>query len=938
MPLHYLKSSITSKYRIGSTNLAGLLLILVLTACGQTGYTEAEHLERALAFEQSGDHAASVIELKNVLQQNPSHAEARWRLGIALLAQADAAGAVTELERARALGWEETAVVLALARARVALGEHREVLALLEPLPLTEAAPEERRDALVMLGRARIGLDEPDAAQEAFAEALTLDEQHAPALIGLARIAVLHADIDTARELLADALAADPAGIEARELLGQLEQATGRLAEAEQAWSELIRHAANPYTGHHQRALVRLARDDPAGAREDLAALQQIADQHPLTHYVAGAVRLTEGDFAAASAHFDAVLETDPNHPLALYYGGLAHYASNELPRAERYLSRFLNQHPGAVAAARALAELRLRQGDAEGARQLIRSVVQHDPEDPVLLDLLASVQLLEGRQEEAIGQLEHLTRLQPESPRARARLAAALLQAGERERGLAEFDIARELAPEAGELDAALISYHLQQREFTTALEEARQLAAKQPELAAAHNLVGLALLGLQRHQDAEQAFATTLQRAPGDYRATRGLGTIAMLRGDPERVRGLFRQALEHRPDALELLLELAHFETQQGNTERGVELTQRAVEAHPQALQPRLILARHHLTQGEGARALAMIEPVAEAHDQEPALLEVLARAQLSTGRTESGISHLHKLVRLQPEVAGAHWLLGAALGQTGRSREARDALNRVLELEPEHPQALQLLSDLERTAGNAETALPLARRLERIPGQEVQGLRLRAEAEMALGNDRAAAGALASAYRLAPSPEIAIRLYTAQRRAGDAAAGLEVLNRQLQRTPEHDLLRLAISSELLEQGDHGAAVEQLERVFQRRPESYVVANNLALAYHQLGDARALETARRAHALESDDPRVLDTLGLILWAHGDHEEAVALLRRAHEALPDNPTVRFHYARALADTGQRANARISLSELLAGDAVFPEEEEARVLLQSLR
>lgn len=922
----------------GSGCTAGLLLIAVLTACGQAGYTEAEHLERAIAFEQDGDLAASVIELKNVLQQNPGHAEARWRLGRALLEQSDPAAALTELERALDLGWDPAAVTLAMARARSELGEHDQVAELLDALALTSLEADDRRAAGILLGRALLGQARVEEAREAFAAVLALDEQHAPALVGLARVALLRSEIDTARQRLEDTLAADPAAIEARELLGHLEQSLGNPEQAEAAYGEFIRHAANPYTGHYHRALIRLARDDPQGARDDLEALQRLAEQHPLTRYVAGAVHLAERDFATAGEHFDAVLDQNPDYLPARYYAGVAHYAQGNLQRAERHLNRFLNAQPEADMAARLLAELRLRRGDTEGAGQLIEQVIRRNPEDVVMLDMLAGLELREGRREQALDRLEYLSRIQPESPRARARLAAALLQAGERERGLMELDEARALAPGADGLDAALVTYHLQEREFAKALEEARALADKRPELAAAHTLVGMALLGLQRIDEAQQAFETAWERAPGDYQATRSLATIAMLRGDPEQVRELFRQALEHRPEALDLLLALAHFEAQQGRTERAVELTRQAVEAHPQALPPRLMLARHYLSVNDPARALALLEPLAEIHDQEPALLELLARAQLGVGRVEAGISSLHQLVRLRPDAAAAHWLLGAALQQAGRSRQAHDALTRVLELEPEHPRALRALSNLQRLAGQLDSAQALALRLQGVDGWEAQGLWMEAEVVLVRGNTTAAIQALERAQHLAPSPDIALRLYAAHRQAGnDESAGLEVLQQQLQRTPDHDRLRLALGTELILQDAHAAAVEPLEIVLQHQPESHVVANNLALAYYYAGDERALETARRAYEMAPDDPRIQDTLGLILWAREDYEAALPLLQEAHEALPEEPSVHFHYARALADTGQRANARISLNELLAGDQPFPEREEAQELMRSL-
>ena len=49
----------------------------------QRNLSEAQHLDRAKTYQAEGKTQSQIIELKNILQSNPKHAEAHWLLAIA---------------------------------------------------------------------------------------------------------------------------------------------------------------------------------------------------------------------------------------------------------------------------------------------------------------------------------------------------------------------------------------------------------------------------------------------------------------------------------------------------------------------------------------------------------------------------------------------------------------------------------------------------------------------------------------------------------------------------------------------------------------------------------------------------------------------------------------------------------------------------------------
>ena len=113
--------------------------------------------------------------------------------------------------------------------------------------------------------------------------------------------------------------------------------------------------------------------------------------------------------------------------------------------------------------------------------------------------------------------------------------------------------------------------------------------------------------------------------------------------------------------------------------------------------------------------------------------------------------------------------------------------------------------------------------------------------------------------------------------------------------------------------------------------------VVLNDLAWAYQQQKDGRALATAEQAHRLSPDNPAVLDTLGAIVLDQGDAARAASLLRRAASLAPAATEIQYHLGLALAKSGDRPGARRQLEQLLASNKDFAQRAEAQALLARL-
>ena len=113
---------------------------------------------------------------------------------------------------------------------------------------------------------------------------------------------------------------------------------------------------------------------------------------------------------------------------------------------------------------------------------------------------------------------------------------------------------------------------------------------------------------------------------------------------------------------------------------------------------------------------------------------------------------------------------------------------------------------------------------------------------------------------------PTTTAVLKLAFAQQRAGNGEGSRASLLRWLANVPDDTDMRLVLANKYLAAGELERARVHYAKVILLAPNNVVALNNLAWVSLQLGHPKAgLGYAERAHLLEPDDPRVIDTLGL-------------------------------------------------------------------------
>src|SRR5688572_16986377 len=139
------------------------LLLVTGAGCGSPREDPELSIAKAQEHRDKRNYQAAIIELKNVLQHNPYHAEARYLLGREVLDSGDARSAESELRRAMKLGADPSKTLEQLGKSLLMQAKFKEVLDETDPTRLVSAR--ESAEILSVRGLAQLFLQRPAEAK-----------------------------------------------------------------------------------------------------------------------------------------------------------------------------------------------------------------------------------------------------------------------------------------------------------------------------------------------------------------------------------------------------------------------------------------------------------------------------------------------------------------------------------------------------------------------------------------------------------------------------------------------------------------------------------------------------------------------------------------------------------------------------------------------------
>jgi putative PEP-CTERM system TPR-repeat lipoprotein len=312
-------------------------------------------------------------------------------------------------------------------------------------------------------------------------------------------------------------------------------------------------------------------------------------------------------------------------------------------------------------------------------------------------------------------------------------------------------------------------------------------------------------------------------------------------------------------------------------------------------------------------------------------------MLGQSQLATGDNAGALETYSKLVNVTPKSAQAQMRLAAVHEQMKNERAAADSLKRAAELQPGFVPARAAQIQMAVRQGKIDGALAIARDLQKGSPKSAVGYLFEGDI---LASQKKFAQALPSfqrAAQLADSAPVLIKLAQAMKQAGREKDVMPLLADWQKRHPNDGLVAMYTAETHLANKQYKPAIVLLEGIVKQNPNNPSALNNLAWAYQQEKDPRALATAEQALKSAADNPAVMDTLGWLLVEQGNTARGVPLLQQAVAKAPEMAEFRYHLAVGLNKAGDKTGARKELDTLLAKNKSFAQVEEARALLKLL-
>lgn len=905
--------------------------VLFISACS-TSTNPDEHIARAGTLRDAGDLAGAILEFKNALQLDPDNPSARSELGLIYISLGDFASALKELERARQLGGKNDKVSREITHANIMLGNHDEAAT---ELALNAEFDQYEWRYLQALLDLRVGRFEE--AKEGFTKLVEERSDYLLVRRGLVSALLQLGQIEDAKDALQAALQASPDDAHIWIMKGELDVSENDFDSAITAYQKALALEANNYAAQVGLAvaLTGIARYDEALQRLD--GLPEMSRGDLRVAYLRGVIAEGKGNPVLAMRHYREVLQTSPNHRNALHKMSALHFQAGEMSRAIDYLKQLTALYPQEEAYRKQLGAAQLAAGRLDNAFEEL-SDLDIDitaQTDANMLALLGAAYAKQGQFSEGKASLIRAYELAPESTPIATQLALSHLRVKEYAQAIDLLDavLAREPDNKTAKVLKILSFLDSEPDKGRRLLDE---YIAAEPDSPLPLNIRGFMSLQKKDHIAARNDFQKSIAIDKRFLPPYFNLARLERAEGKTAAMREQLQRILEIEPHNVQALVALGEDARLNDDIESALKYWEQARHNDPDAGAPRVALANHYRQSGELVKAKALIDEAYAVEPYQPLIQYEYAQIQLLQGNTDDAHAVVEKLAQRFPGSARVVELQIALYRLQENEFELRKALNKAIEIAPTAVKPYRMLVSSLLRDDQFDEAKKVADRLSGIENRQADGDQLYGDIALAEGKDDEALSRYRTAFGVAPSGELVLKLDRLERMAG---IDNNRLSDWLAQHPNDRLVGFQQAANTHAKGDVTAALQSFEDIHKSNPDNPIVLNNLAWIYHETNDPRALEYAEKANSLKPDSPEIMDTYAWILFDSGKIEQALKLLSRAIEMSPDNPDIRFHYASALAEVGQEQLAIAALLTALGdGKRQFATMAEAKALLQTLQ
>jgi tetratricopeptide (TPR) repeat protein len=591
----------------------------------------------------------------------------------------------------------------------------------------------------------------PAAAE--FDTVLNIDPNFPGAVISRAQVFITQGNPTAAVVLLEKALAQPPAAeqlIPVTVALGLAYSQAGDSAKGAQALQQLV--AAHPDSADAHAGLATVyAEAQPANLEGAIAEFRQALRLDPgkdEARLALGRALISQQKFSDALGPLREYTEREPRDFQGYYAAGLAYQGLRKSDSATEMLQKAARLAPERYEVRYELGLAFAAAGQTERAIRELQVAEKVRASAPDVHDQLA--RLLATAGEEELAQKEHaqyvalLSRGDPDALAGKFNAQANQLLAAGNARAAAEaYREALRADPKNPQLRYNLSLALDKLGDRAAEEQELKKVIQLNPDLAVAHNQLGVLALQANRTSEAEQEFKKAIAGDPRYAEAQNNLGVVYSREGQDQAAATLYQQAIDSDPKYIKAYVNLGLLLAQHGQIARGEQQLRAAIQIDPADPGAYTALGMIQGKTGRGAEAVESFRKVvalqpgsADAHlnlgialvdqydraggfkefqqaaglaPQSPAVHYNLGRFYFETARYEDARKELEQAVRLEPTYAPALYFLALAAKQDNDLARSTELFEKMLALQPENPDAQFLLGQNLEHQGNSSAAV-------------------------------------------------------------------------------------------------------------------------------------------------------------------------------------------------------------------------------------
>jgi tetratricopeptide (TPR) repeat protein len=676
----------------GATRLAALLLPLILAAgCSSPEDRARSYYEHGMQLLSEGNSTKAAIELRNAVRLKRDLVEG-WRTLAAIdEGNGDWPRVIADMRTIVELAPNDVAAKLKLGQLLLLAGSSYEAMSL-----ANAGLDLDNRNADLHALKAAVSLklnDSVGADREAQA-ALELDPTNADALIVTAIDRMGKGDAKGALSLFQNPIVAQAKNLENNlgfqllkiKLFGQ----TGDVRNAEAALRKLIE--LNPQEPGYQRLLINFyieqrrigdaekelrglaaanpsdpgaaldlvqflykIKKDPTAARQELNARVSAGGEIFPYQMALAEMDFAEGNVASGKQSLETLIGAggSPERVRVARIALAQMYLSNRnFDPAEKLANDVLRDDPHNVAALKLRASLRLERAQLDAATADLLDALNYQPRSPELMSLLATAYERSGLIELADKQLADATRVSDLDAKIGLEYAAFLQRRGNIARAEDVLAGLNKRWPNSLPVLSALAQVRLARKNWSGAQEVAESIRRIDSSGGLADQIVGTALMGRNRYDEAISAFQSACNAAPDAVQPMDSLVGAFLKANRKDQAIAFLKSVLSRNPNNANALVLLGSTQLSSGLADQALKSFLAAVKAQPKDLIGYRALADLYVTQKNYDQAINVVRAGIQLQPDSIPLHMILASIFERKADYDSAISEYEFMLERQP----------------------------------------------------------------------------------------------------------------------------------------------------------------------------------------------------------------------------------------------------------------------------------------------